>query len=389
MSRDLMHSAEVQALVRDAYRHVPPTTAAVAHKLYSADELAMLPDSAIQRALGVANHLRYADIQPGEIILDLGCGGGIDTILAAHRTGPTGKVIALDFLPEMLDRTARAVQEAGLSNVELLEAEMEAIPLPDASVDLIISNGVINLSARKARVMAECVRVLRPGGRLCVSDLTVERDDLPPEIATQPAAWAGCVAGALAEDAFLHKLALAGFEDAEVVYRAPLSVDDCALYPLFSDEVIRLMQTLIPVEHHAQVAVAVVVKAQLPDVPAVRFESPALVGQAEVARNVRRLRDIAPGPADIPGVEVRHLTKVEDLELKVIDIEPGCSTPFHTHPHAHEAVIVSGVGALRLDNREEALEPGDVLFVNLEEPHAIVNGGSEVLRFVCLDCFAS
>jgi arsenite methyltransferase len=307
MSRDLMHGAEVKALVRDAYRHVPPTTAAVAHKLYSADELAMVPDSAIQRALGVANHLRYADIQPGETILDLGCGGGIDTILAAHRTGPTGKVIALDFLPEMLDRTGRAVQEARLSNVELLEAEMEAIPCPDDSVDLIISNGVINLSARKARVMSECARVLRPGGRLCVSDLTVEQDDLPPEIATQPAAWAGCVAGALAEEAFLHKLARTGFEDAEVVYRAPLSIDDCALYPLFSDEVIRLMRTLIPIEHHARVAVAVVVKARLPEVPAVRSDSAALGSQAETAPNVTRLAGFAPGPADIAGVEVQHL----------------------------------------------------------------------------------
>ena len=364
MSRDLMHSDEVKALVRDAYRHVPPTTAAVAHKLYRADE-----------------------IQPGETILDLGCGGGIDTILAAQRTGHTGKVIALDFLPEMLDRTAAAVQQASLTNVELLDAEMEAIPLPDACVDLIISNGVINLSARKGRVMAECARVLRPGGRLCVSDLTVERDDLPPEIATQPAAWAGCVAGALAEDAFLHKLERAEFEGAEVVYRAPLSIDDCALYPLFSDEVIGLMRTLIPVEHHAEVAIAIVVKARLPEVPAVRSESPALVGQAETTPNVRRLRDIAPGPADMPGVEVRHLTKAEDLELKVIDVEPGRSTPFHIHPHAHEAVIVSGVGALRLDEREEALESGDVLLVNADEPHAIVNRGSEVLRFVCLDCY--
>src|SRR5215207_5414461 len=119
MSRDLMHSDEVKALVRAAYRHVPPTTAAVAHKIYSSDELAMLPDSAVNRALGVANLLRYADIRLGEIILDLGCGSGIDTILAAQRTGHTGKVIALDFLPEMLDRTADAVQEAGLTNVEL------------------------------------------------------------------------------------------------------------------------------------------------------------------------------------------------------------------------------------------------------------------------------
>jgi SAM-dependent methyltransferase len=180
----------------------------------------------------------------------------------------------------MLDRTADAVQEAGLTNVELVEGEMEAIPCPDASVDLIISNGVINLSARKARVMAECARVLRPGGRLCVSDLTVDQDDLPPEIATQPAAWAGCVAGALAEDGFLHKLERAGFEDAEVVERAPFSIDDCALYPLFSDEVIRLMRTLIPVDQHARVAATVVVKAHLPEVEDVRSEAWAVRSEA-------------------------------------------------------------------------------------------------------------
>jgi arsenite methyltransferase len=394
MSRDLMHSDEVKALVRAAYRHVPPTTAAVARKLYGDAELTMLPDSAINRALGVANHLRYADIQPGETILDLGCGGGIDTILAAQRTGPTGKVIALDFLPEMLDRTASAVQEAGLTNVELLEGEMEAIPYPDASVDLIISNGVINLSARKARVMAECARVLRPGGRLCVSDLTVELDDLPPEIATQPAAWAGCVAGALAEDAFLRKLERAGFSDAEVVERAPFSIDDCALYPLFSDEVIRLMRTLIPVERHPRVAVTVVVKAHLRELEDVRSaagtvqsEPTAVTCQASATRNVRRLQDIVPGQTDNPGVEVRHLTQVEDLELKVIDVEPGRATPFHTHPHAHEAVIISGEGTLQLADREESLAPGDVLFLNPGEPHSIINRGTETLRFVCLDCY--
>lgn len=264
MSRDLMHSAEVKDLVRDAYRNVPPTTAAVAHKLYDADELAVLPQSAVQRALGVANHLRFADIVAGETVLDLGCGGGIDTILAAHRAGSAGRVIALDFLPEMLERTANAATEAGVSStVEPLEGELEAIPLPDDSVDLIISNGVVNLSPRKARTMAECARVLRPGGRLCVSDLTVEQDDLPPEILTQPAAWAGCVAGALAEADFVHKLERAGFTGVEVLTHEPLSIDDCALYPLFSDEVIKLMTELIPADKHASVAVAVVIRAHL------------------------------------------------------------------------------------------------------------------------------
>jgi SAM-dependent methyltransferase len=263
MSRDLMHSAEVKQLVRDAYRNVPATTAAVAHKLYSPDELASVPQSAINRALGVANHLRFAGIQPGQVVLDIGCGGGIDTILAARRTGAAGSVIALDFLPEMLDRTAAAAREAGLVNVQTLEGEMEAIPLPDRSVDVIISNGVINLSARKARVMAECARVLRPGGTLCVSDFTVEQDDLPTEILTQPAAWAGCISGALAEDDFVHKLERAGFRGVEVLHRQPLSIDDCALYPLFSDQVIRLMRQLIPAAKHSAVAVSVVVRASL------------------------------------------------------------------------------------------------------------------------------
>ncbi|MQA60652.1 MAG: methyltransferase domain-containing protein [Actinophytocola sp.] len=264
MSRDLMHSAEVKDLVREAYRNVPPTTAAVAHKHYDADELAMLPQSAIQRALGVANHLRYAGIVPGETVLDLGCGGGIDTILAANRAGPAGRVIALDFLPEMLERTANAAAEAGVSaTVKPLEGELESIPLPDDSVDLIISNGVINLAPRKARAMAECARVLRAGGRLCVSDLTIEQEGLPPEILTQPAAWAGCIAGALAEADFVHKLERAGFSGVEVLTHEPLSIDDCALYPLFSDEVIKLMTELIPADKHASVAVAVVIRAHL------------------------------------------------------------------------------------------------------------------------------
>jgi arsenite methyltransferase len=264
-NRDLMHSDEVKEVVRSAYRGIDRSTEAVARKLYGHDELAHLPQSAIERSLGVANHLRFAEIRPGETILDIGCGGGIDTLLAAFRAGGHGRVVALDFLPEMLARTQDGVRELGLENVETLESEMEAIALRDDSVDLIVSNGVINLSARKARVMAECARVLRPGGRLCVSDLTVEQDDLPPEILTQPAAWAGCVSGALAEPDFVRKLEKAGFRDVEVVHREPLGVDDCALYPLFTEEVIRLMRELLPAGKQDAVAVAVVVRAALPD----------------------------------------------------------------------------------------------------------------------------
>ncbi len=191
MARDLLHSSELKALVRDAYGSIEADTTAVALKLYNRDELEGVPESAIAQALGVNNHLRFAEIRPGETILDLGCGGGIDSVMAARRTGAEGRVIALDFLPEMLEQTAKAAAEAGLDNVEPLEGEMEAIPLPDDSVDHIISNGVINLSPRKARVLAECARVLRPGGRFCVSDIAVEENTLPPEVLTHPAAWAG------------------------------------------------------------------------------------------------------------------------------------------------------------------------------------------------------
>jgi arsenite methyltransferase len=191
VTRDLIHADEIKEVVRDAYRAVDSSTRAVAARLYSAEELALVPPSAVDGALGVGNHLRFARIGAGDTVLDLGCGAGIDSILAAHHVGPSGRVIALDFLPEMLDRTAAAVREAGLVNVEPLEGEIEAIPLPDASVDVVVSNGVINLAPRKRRVLAECARVLRPGGELCVSDLTVDDEELPPEIATHPATWAG------------------------------------------------------------------------------------------------------------------------------------------------------------------------------------------------------
>jgi arsenite methyltransferase len=186
-----MHSAELKGLVREAYGAVASDGDAVARRLYGEEELVGVPRSARELALGVGNHLRYADIEPGEVILDLGCGAGIDTIMAARRTGPTGRVIALDFLPEMLERTQQAAAAAGLQNVDILEGDMEAIPLPPNSIDHIISNGVINLSPRKARALAECARVLRPGGKFCVSDLTIDEEELPPEVLTHPAAWAG------------------------------------------------------------------------------------------------------------------------------------------------------------------------------------------------------
>ena len=191
MSRDLMHTDELKAIVRDAYAAIDSSSEAVAYKVYSPEELAQVPRSAVEGALGVANHLRFAEIEEGETILDLGSGAGIDSILAARRTGPTGRVLALDFLPEMLEKTAAAAAEAGLDTIETVEAEMEAIPLPDASVDHVISNGVINLSARKRRVLAECARVLRPRGKFSVSDLTVGDEELPPEILLHPATWAG------------------------------------------------------------------------------------------------------------------------------------------------------------------------------------------------------
>jgi arsenite methyltransferase len=191
MAKDLMQSAELKELVRNAYASVDPGGDAIARRLYSDDELTGVPKSAREFALGVGNHLRHADIEAGETVLDLGCGAGVDALIAAHRTGPTGRVLALDFLPEMLERTAKAAAEAGIDNVETVEGDMEAIPLPDDSVDHIISNGVINLSPRKARALAECARVLRPGGKFCVSDLTVNESELPPEILTHPAAWAG------------------------------------------------------------------------------------------------------------------------------------------------------------------------------------------------------
>ena len=192
MSKDLLFQDEIRNVVACAYSAIPSGGGkdAIA-RFYDDEHLADLPHGAIAWALGVGNPVRHAGLVPGEVVLDLGCGAGIDTILAARQVGPSGRVIGLDMLDEMCWRAHATANAAGVAgSTEFKRGEMEAIPLPDESVDVVISNGVLNLSPRKARALAEVHRVLRPGGRLCVADLTVE-DDLPPEVLTSESAWAG------------------------------------------------------------------------------------------------------------------------------------------------------------------------------------------------------
>ncbi|MEX2407246.1 MAG: methyltransferase domain-containing protein [Actinomycetota bacterium] len=189
---DLLFQSEIKEVVRKAYAGIDAGAGRpAAQRLYSEAELGALPRSAVDWALGVGNPVRHAALQPGETVLDVGCGAGIDTILAARAVGPAGRAIGLDLLEEMCERARGHAKEAGVAEwTEFVRGEMEDIPLPDASVDVVISNGVINLSPRKSRVLAEIRRVLRPGGRISVADLTVN-DELPTELQTNDAAWAG------------------------------------------------------------------------------------------------------------------------------------------------------------------------------------------------------
>lgn len=181
---------EAARLVRESYGSVVPQGLGVAQSLYAPDEIVGLPESVTMYALGLGNPIRYADLQPGEVVLDVGSGAGIDTFLAARKVAPTGHVIGLDMTPEMLER-ARANQKAlGLTNVEFREGVMENIPLPEASVDVVISNGVINLSTEKGQTFRELYRVLKPGGRLVFSD-SVVNGQLPRAVLDSEAAFAG------------------------------------------------------------------------------------------------------------------------------------------------------------------------------------------------------
>ena len=197
----------------------------ITSSLYEDGEVAGLPTEAVAASLGCGNPTALAQLNPGEVVLDLGSGGSIDVLLSAKRVGATGKAYGLDMTDEMLALARENQRRAEIENVEFLRGEIENIPLPDNSVDVIISNCVINLSADKDRVFAEAFRVLRPGGRLAVSDIVV-RGPVPAEIQRSVELWTGCVAGALEDSEYREKLAKAGFEEIDLEPTRVYRVDD-------------------------------------------------------------------------------------------------------------------------------------------------------------------
>jgi SAM-dependent methyltransferase len=232
-----MSDAHVQDAVREKYGEIARSVGkadccgpaacgcgdAISSNLYSMAETTGLPEEAVAASLGCGNPTALIELQPGQTVLDLGSGGGIDVLLSAKRVGPAGKVFGLDMTDEMLALARENQRKAGATNVEFLKGTIESIPLPDRSVDVIISNCVINLSVDKDAVLREAFRVLKPGGRFAVSDVVV-RGEVPEQIRRSLELWIGCVAGALGEEDYASKLKMAGFVDVEVepwrLYRA-------------------------------------------------------------------------------------------------------------------------------------------------------------------------
>jgi arsenite methyltransferase len=227
MSDDLQppDAASLKATVRARYGEAATRVRAGARStccsdpistdLYDSRQTDGLPSAAVAASLGCGNPTALARLEPGEVVLDLGSGGGLDVLLSARRVGPTGKAYGLDMTGEMLELARANAAAAGVTNVEFLRGDIERIPLPDASVDVVISNCVINLSADKRQVLREAFRVLKPGGRFAVSDVVV-RGGMPPVVRRSMELWVGCVAGALEEDEFKTFLAEVGFEGAEI-----------------------------------------------------------------------------------------------------------------------------------------------------------------------------
>ena len=221
VARAVAQSDSVQACCDPGLRCCDPITT----DLYSNDQTEIIPEKAIKASLGCGNPTALINLRPGETVLDLGSGGGIDVLLSARRVGPTGKAYGLDMTDDMLALARENQRQAGVTNVEFLKGEIENIPLSDDSVDVIISNCVINLSADKDRVLREAFRVLKPGGRFAVSDVVV-RGSVPEAVLRSMLLWVGCIAGALEEGEYLAKLKGAGFENATVESTRVYNVED-------------------------------------------------------------------------------------------------------------------------------------------------------------------
>jgi arsenite methyltransferase len=220
-ARAVAGSGSTQACCDPGLRCCDPITT----NLYSADQKGLIPEKAVLASLGCGNPTALAELREGEVVLDLGSGGGIDVLLSAQRVGPTGKAYGLDMTDDMLALAHENQRQAGVTNVEFLRGEIENIPLPANSVDVIISNCVINLSADKDRVLGEALRVLKPGGRFAVSDVVV-RGDVPGEVRKSMLLWVGCIAGALEENDYLAKLKKAGFESVSIEPTREYNVED-------------------------------------------------------------------------------------------------------------------------------------------------------------------
>jgi SAM-dependent methyltransferase len=201
----------------------------VTSNLYSETETVGLPKEAVLASLGCGNPTALAELHEGEVVLDLGSGGGIDVLLSAKRVGPNGKAYGLDMTDEMLTLARENQRRAGIGNVEFLKGQIEAIPLPDTSVDVIISNCVVNLSGDKQKVIAEAFRVLKPGGRFAVSDVVV-RGEIPPQVRQSMELWVGCVAGALSEDEYQRLLEDAGFEQIGIEPTRTYEIEDAKAF---------------------------------------------------------------------------------------------------------------------------------------------------------------
>ncbi|OGA55561.1 MAG: arsenite S-adenosylmethyltransferase [Betaproteobacteria bacterium RIFCSPLOWO2_12_FULL_65_14] len=228
-----MDKTDIKTIVKERYAQAALTVSGaektsccrdpITSNLYDGAQVGELPETAVLASLGCGNPTALAELKPGEVVLDLGSGGGIDVLLSAKRVGPAGKAYGLDMTDEMLALAQENKRKAGAQNVEFLKGDIENIPLPDNCVDVIISNCVINLAADKDRVLREAFRVLKPGGRFAVSDV-VTKGAVPSEIRNSMLLWVGCVAGALEQDEYRAKLAAAGFQDIQIeptrIYRA-------------------------------------------------------------------------------------------------------------------------------------------------------------------------